>query len=120
MASYLLFEMLLIPATVALTRAQALLIVVGNPLVLGLDPLWRSFIDFIHSHGGWKGRALNWNAQPQGLAEQELREREDMLTRLQSLIASASYPEIDSDDDDDEVLDWVRGHEDVAIPRRDD
>jgi len=37
---------------VALTRAQALLIVVGNPIVLSLDPLWRQFLNYIHVRGG--------------------------------------------------------------------
>ncbi|KAH6909394.1 RNA helicase [Coprinopsis sp. MPI-PUGE-AT-0042] len=40
---------------VAVTRAQALLIVVGNPHVLGLDPLWRSFLNYIHANQGWTG-----------------------------------------------------------------
>jgi helicase MOV-10 len=40
---------------VAVTRAQALLIVVGNPHVLGLDPLWRSFLNYIHGNKGWTG-----------------------------------------------------------------
>ncbi|KAF9003324.1 RNA helicase [Cyathus striatus] len=33
---------------VAITRAQALLIIVGDPQVLALDPLWRSFLNYIH------------------------------------------------------------------------
>ncbi|KIO21468.1 hypothetical protein M407DRAFT_44382, partial [Tulasnella calospora MUT 4182] len=40
---------------VALTRAKALLVVVGNPLILGLDPLWRKFLNYVHRNGGWKG-----------------------------------------------------------------
>jgi helicase MOV-10 len=40
---------------VAVTRAQALLIVVGDPNVLGLDPLWRSFLNYVHRNGGWTG-----------------------------------------------------------------
>ncbi|KAG8984017.1 hypothetical protein FRB90_005620, partial [Tulasnella sp. 427] len=46
---------------VAMTRAQALLIVVGDPDVLGLDPLWRSFLNYVHSSGGWKGRRISWD-----------------------------------------------------------
>jgi helicase MOV-10 len=40
---------------VAITRAQSLLIVVGNPAILGLDGLWRSFLNFVYSQGGWRG-----------------------------------------------------------------
>jgi len=47
--------------TVAVTRAQALLVVVGNPEVLGLDPLWRSFLNYIHSNNGWVGREMSWD-----------------------------------------------------------
>ncbi|KIO33700.1 hypothetical protein M407DRAFT_229531 [Tulasnella calospora MUT 4182] len=46
---------------VAMTRAQALLIVIGDPDVLGLDPLWRCFLNYIHNSGGWKGRRIGWD-----------------------------------------------------------
>jgi helicase MOV-10 len=47
------------------TRAQALLIVVGDPQVLGLDPLWRSFLNYVHANGGWKGDEIPWDpAEP--------------------------------------------------------
>ncbi|KAG8853053.1 hypothetical protein FRB96_008431 [Tulasnella sp. 330] len=46
---------------VAITRAQALVIIVGDPDVLGLDPLWRSFLNYIHQNGGWKGRKIAWD-----------------------------------------------------------
>jgi len=50
-------------SSVALTRAQALLIVIGNPVVLSLDPLWRSFLNFVHMRGGWKGKEIDWNPE---------------------------------------------------------
>ncbi|KAI0088906.1 RNA helicase [Irpex rosettiformis] len=46
---------------VAVTRAQALLIIIGDPGVLALDPLWRSFLNYIHQHGGWKGDEPRWD-----------------------------------------------------------
>lgn len=46
---------------VAMTRAQALLIVIGDPDVLGLDPLWRCFLNYVHKSGGWKGRRISWD-----------------------------------------------------------
>ncbi|RDX46185.1 P-loop containing nucleoside triphosphate hydrolase protein [Lentinus brumalis] len=46
---------------VAVTRAQALLIVVGDPTVLSIDPLWRGFMNYIYSHGGWRGSPPSWD-----------------------------------------------------------
>ncbi|KAJ3294685.1 hypothetical protein HDU79_010643 [Rhizoclosmatium sp. JEL0117] len=40
---------------VALTRAQALLVVVGDPETLCLDPLWISVLSFFYRNGCWKG-----------------------------------------------------------------
>ncbi|KAF8632154.1 hypothetical protein AX17_004896 [Amanita inopinata Kibby_2008] len=101
---------------VAMTRAQALLIVVGNPVVLSLDPLWRSFLNYVHTEGGWRGTSISWNsqdpvnlpsydAQYRGRAEIEL---EDTLTRLKALVAQdlGQYDlDIDSEDDSNGVED---------------
>ncbi|EMD34731.1 hypothetical protein CERSUDRAFT_54531 [Gelatoporia subvermispora B] len=46
---------------VAVTRAKALLIVIGDPSVLCLDPLWRSFLNYVHTNGGWKGNPPTWD-----------------------------------------------------------
>jgi helicase MOV-10 len=48
--------------TVAVTRAKALLIVIGNPTVLSLDPLWRGFLNYVHLNGGWTGQSdISWD-----------------------------------------------------------
>lgn len=47
----------------AVTRAQALLIVVGDPNVLSLDPLWRSFLNYVHISGGWRGDPPDWDTR---------------------------------------------------------
>ncbi|ORY92487.1 P-loop containing nucleoside triphosphate hydrolase protein [Leucosporidium creatinivorum] len=47
---------------VAITRAQAGLIIVGDPEILALDPLWRRFLIFIHDNGGWAGQ--KWDPTP--------------------------------------------------------
>ncbi|KAG5351366.1 hypothetical protein C0989_006827 [Termitomyces sp. Mn162] len=46
---------------VAVTRAQAMLIIVGDPTVLSLDPLWRSFLNYIHHNKGWIGSPITWD-----------------------------------------------------------
>jgi helicase MOV-10 len=43
---------------VAITRAQSLLIVVGDPEVLGKDELWRTFLNYACLRGGWTGKML--------------------------------------------------------------
>jgi len=45
---------------VAITRAQALLLVVGDPEVLGKDELWRTFLNYACLSGGWRGKTLSW------------------------------------------------------------
>ncbi|XP_018362721.1 PREDICTED: probable RNA helicase armi [Trachymyrmex cornetzi] len=40
---------------VAITRARALLIIVGNPNLLGLDPYWRSLLTYCIDCGGYTG-----------------------------------------------------------------
>ncbi|KIP01837.1 hypothetical protein PHLGIDRAFT_112706 [Phlebiopsis gigantea 11061_1 CR5-6] len=47
---------------VAITRAQSLLIVVGNPQTLALDPMWRGWLNFVREKGGCCGRELDWDA----------------------------------------------------------
>ena len=46
---------------VAITRAKAMLIVVGDPQVLSLDPLWRSFLNYVYLNGGWTGPDITWD-----------------------------------------------------------
>ncbi|KAG8954846.1 hypothetical protein FRC04_010329 [Tulasnella sp. 424] len=60
---------------VAMTRAKSILIVVGDPDVLGLDPLWRRFLNQIHANGGWKGMRIPWDPA----AEVEETFRDDRL-----------------------------------------
>jgi helicase MOV-10 len=63
---------------VAVTRAQALLIIVGDPNVLSLDPLWRSFLNYIHSNNGWTGVPIPWDSREivrEGGYDEEARNR---------------------------------------------
>lgn len=46
---------------VALTRAQALLIIIGNPNVLYSDPLWRNVLKYCVQNGAYCGCEINVN-----------------------------------------------------------
>lgn len=46
---------------VSITRAKALLIIIGDPNVLGLDPMWRAFLNYIYQNNGWKGPDIPWD-----------------------------------------------------------
>jgi len=35
--------------------------VIGDPEVLGLDPLWRSFLNYIYQNRGWRGPVIPWD-----------------------------------------------------------
>ena len=45
---------------VAITRAQALLIVIGDPEVLVKYYHWRTFLKYIKSRKGWTGKMHDW------------------------------------------------------------
>ena len=48
---------------VAVTRAQSLLVIVGDPSVLSLDPLWRAFLNYVYASGGWSGPPPLWDTE---------------------------------------------------------
>ncbi|KAG8944210.1 hypothetical protein FRC03_002138 [Tulasnella sp. 419] len=79
---------------VALTSCQALLIIIGSPNILRLDPLWRSFLNYIHQRGGWKGLPISWDANEdqeiEGLEEAYRKEgMTELEARLKSMVLSA-------------------------------
>ena len=45
--------------TVAITRARALLIVVGDPDILCLDGVWQGFLAYVKKNGGWRGKGVD-------------------------------------------------------------
>eukprot|EP01114_Cavostelium_apophysatum_P015339 TRINITY_DN4152_c0_g1_i1.p1 TRINITY_DN4152_c0_g1~~TRINITY_DN4152_c0_g1_i1.p1 ORF type:complete len:1313 (-),score=347.23 TRINITY_DN4152_c0_g1_i1:70-3933(-) len=68
---------------VAVTRAKALLVVVGNPFILVQDPLWRSLLKYCVRHNAYRG------------------------VSIESLIETAAEGEEDLDFDDDAIAEWV-------------
>ncbi len=93
---------------VAITRAQALLVIVGDPTVLSLDPLWRSFLNYIHINGGWKGDAPTWDARApvreSGGYDEELRQADienmnDFARRMESMTLQGVTEDEDEEED---------------------
>jgi helicase MOV-10 len=92
---------------VAVTRAKALLIVIGDPSVLSLDPLWRSFLNYVCINGGWTGPPITWDphapVEDAGGYDQRAREtaQEDMndFARRLEKMTLASVDVIEEEDD---------------------
>lgn len=63
---------------VSLTRAQAGLIVVGDPDLLALDPLWRKFLLYVYDGGGWAGQEWDAERYREGSVDPARRAREEM------------------------------------------
>ena len=63
---------------------------------MALDPLWRAFLNYIHTRGGWRGKGITWNPEDPVISgptayDQEMKKRaegeaEEMMARLKSLI----------------------------------
>jgi len=97
---------------VAVTRAQSLLIIVGDPTVLSLDPLWRSFLNYIHTNGGWKGDAPTWDtSEPvretggydEELREEHLEDMNDFARRMEALTLQGATGEEGEVEEEDNV-----------------
>lgn len=78
---------------VAVTRAQALLIIIGDPQVLSLDPLWRAFLNYVYKNNGWTGQPITWDSHAsveQGGYDRAIREAaevdmNDFARRMEAL-----------------------------------
>ncbi|KAM5256075.1 helicase MOV-10 [Ctenodactylus gundi] len=69
---------------VAVTRAKALLIIVGNPLLLGHDPDWKAFLEFCKENGGYTGCPFP--------AKLDLQQGQNLFQGLSKLSSSTSGP----------------------------
>lgn len=65
--------------------------------MLSLDPLWRSFLNFVHTRGGCRGKGIDWNPKDTVFneatdgysGEKRAREERDLkaaMVRLKALI----------------------------------
>jgi helicase MOV-10 len=75
---------------VAITRAQAMLIVIGNPRILGLDPVWRAFLNYVHGCGGWRGEPIGWDPVNPVNVDGVDGEIEEMIQRFRSVVNPAA------------------------------
>lgn len=91
-----------------------MLVVVGDPDVLGLDPLWRSFLNYIHISGGWKGTRISWDpkegvdrAPPNGgsydarLRSEMESEMDELVSRTRAIILDQCALDQEEDEDAD-------------------
>jgi len=88
---------------------MALLIVIGNPEVLSLDPMWRSFLNYVRRNNGCIGAEIPWDYNEEvdvggDYAERYRNARIDdmnaLTIRLQErVLARASVADVGSDDE---------------------
>lgn len=74
---------------VILTRAQSLLIIVGNPETLQQDRLWKSFIHFCHINHVFVGEPFNLRS----MADEDEQKVGEMSTQLKNLKAEDNHKE---------------------------
>ncbi|KAJ7222059.1 P-loop containing nucleoside triphosphate hydrolase protein [Mycena haematopus] len=99
---------------VAVTRAQALLIVVGDPDVLALDPLWRAFLNYVYLGGGWTGGDISWDPHSpvdeaggyDGIARAAAEQDMNAFTRRMEELTIAGVESADDDNDTNVDRPW--------------
>jgi helicase MOV-10 len=103
-----------------MTRSQALLIVIGDPNVLSLDPLWRGFLNYIFNNGGWTGRPRpTWDTNDPNLDSAELlRARRAAITAEEEELIMKVTETIDRRARADDIDDLGDGYEAVERPWR--
>jgi helicase MOV-10 len=82
--------------------------VVGDPNILSLDPLWRSFLNHVYVNGGWVGDAPGWDTDAEvaeaGGYDTELRElglsnMNEFMRRMETLTLSNAHAEDGEEDE---------------------
>ncbi|KAI0048936.1 RNA helicase [Auriscalpium vulgare] len=100
---------------VAITRAKALLAIVGDPSVLSLDPLWRKFLNYINLNGGWKGEPISWDPRApvnddggydDAMREQGAADMDELARRIEAFTVDALNDE-DIEGADEQVWEEV-------------
>lgn len=94
--------------SVAVTRAKSLLVILGDPHVLSLDPLWRSFLNYIYKHGGWTGPHPTWDTEEPvdecGGYDKKIREKAEIdMNDFGRRIEALTLSRVDAEDQDANV-----------------
>jgi len=104
---------------VAMTRAQSLLIIVGDPVILSLDQMWREFLDYIHASGGWRGKPRDWDDAASAAASDFLAQRRsDTLNAIDELAHRLRNAVIEEVDDSEDGSDGAGGENGEDRPWR--
>jgi helicase MOV-10 len=110
-----------------MTRAKSLLIIVGDPAVLSLDPIWRGFLNYIHENNGWVGPPPSWDTAEavderkrydhavRNTAENSMMEFVDLLKSLGMDDASSGLNGVVQEGEDEEDEDEVDVFEQPAM-----
>lgn len=102
-----------------MSRAQALLIIVGDPNVLSLDPLWRSFLSYIYNSGGWTGRPLpDWDTTTEIDNDEFIRRRKQRAAAEQEETLQKVIETIDKRSRTEDIDGTGDGYEGVERPWR--
>ena len=94
--------------SVSVTRAKALLIIIGDPNVLALDPLWSSFLHYIHANGGWRGSPSWDEVAPQDgqtIAQGAIEDMNDFTRRMEKMTLATVGPGGEGEAGDDGAID---------------
>lgn len=92
---------------VAVTRAQALLIIVGDPSVISLDPLWRKFLNRIYNNRAWRGDPPTWDTTVEvkmsggydsEVVEETIQDMNEFTNKVTKLTLGDLLPQSDEDD----------------------
>ncbi|KDQ06711.1 hypothetical protein BOTBODRAFT_39424 [Botryobasidium botryosum FD-172 SS1] len=116
---------------VAITRAKALLIIVGDPVVLSLDLLWRQFMEYVRDNSGWKGAEMDADAEEDNDSNDggdnggdveyahTMRQRAEMrLERLIERWSAVGNNFLEEGDDDEDDSEDDQGHVAADVPWR--
>lgn len=94
-------------------------IVIGDPSVLSLGPLWRSFLNYVHRNGGWRGKSIPWDPlapvsggagyeYARGSRDAGVADMNDFTRRMEEMTLAGTNPENrdpDEEDDNDDGVD---------------
>ena len=84
---------------VAITRAKALVVVIGHPLILRKDPYWRKLIEYCIEHDAVRGRNAKSIVTAMSITDSDAMKK-NILQEIESISLGAAqtdtlYPTLD-------------------------